>query len=601
MTETLSNLPSAIQFLDLVISDPKTVPTEVYRALRGLQLLGLNSHEIEIHIERIRAFNEATNQWSHVEHNALDALDVLAGDIPAYRMDWGPAERARILLPRIISKEDLLSASELAYRSNNLLPNQAEDESEDFRGRAAEVVADQLEQLAAKPLPAQFVRAAKSSLTTRPAALMSPPDRMIYAALASLVSTKLTEILPSSVRWPRSPTTTAEGYAAFKAAPLQWEAKYIVATDIESFYECIDHELLTYFARRYLKASSNYADAVECFLEAVMGSKRGLPQGPAASEAFASTYLLPLDLEISAAGWDYVRYADDFLMGASSFSDAKGRLERLESLLQETGLRLNPAKTLIFRRSTYAEMVTKVSPRTVHLQHEFLQLTDSRGESLTDEHLAASLEVIANQDMAVASLVYDDRDVDELVDEISSTNSPIVSDTYTSYFLRVAKELIDRDLSASYLDTEVLLRESLVVMAGARTIVPFDRLTQVINWFPQLTRYIVAYLESVAMQGPNDLADYLSVRLQAADQSEWVKAWLCHIPTRIPEVVNSNLLNTFRMLIENSGSSIVRAGAMGALSSAGLLDLEVRSDLLDDLSPAVKAEISFNMEVNSKQ
>ncbi|TCC21316.1 RNA-directed DNA polymerase [Kribbella sindirgiensis] len=594
MTEQLSNLPSALQYLNEVLTAATPTPVELHRALRGLQLLGLSRSEIEVHVERARAANDASDMRPEIERNALDALDILSGVLPRYHLDWGAAEIASIRLRRVITDDVLNRGAKRAYLSNNLLPGYLDrDIDTDALTRATTAVYQSLSDLAAKPLAAEFVRAAKSGLTSRPAAMLRPQDAIVYGALAEIVARNLTRHAPDTVK--RSPEgQDPAAFFEFKKTPLDWDVNYVISADIESFYECVEHELLTFFMRRHLRVAGDYADALESFLDAVMDSRQGLPQGPAASEIFASAYLLPVDLELNASGWQYTRYADDFLIGASSIGEARAKLRSLENLLQEIGLRLNTGKTFLFRAETYRRAVTDTSPVQERVQHELLQVANSRTEAISDEILNQTLEAIANRDSLISSISYDDRDPELIIDELESTTSDILVEAYERYFLNATSGLEKRRLSESYGETEQLIRESLMILGGARHFVPLIRLSRVISWFPQLTRHVVAYLEIIAPQHTNLASAYIRERLRTLEQSEWTLAWFCRIPRQVPALVDSQVESALRDLLRNSDSSLVRASAARALAAAGRLAASEERELLDHLSDVARADYEFD-------
>ena len=76
-------------------------------------------------------------------------------------------------------------------------------------------------------------------------------------------------------------------------------------------------------------------------------SERGTPQGAVISPLLANLYLDPLDHLLASAGWQMVRYADDFVLLCRSEDEAKAALARVQTWVQDNGLMLHPEKTRI--------------------------------------------------------------------------------------------------------------------------------------------------------------------------------------------------------------------------------------------------------------
>jgi RNA-directed DNA polymerase len=73
----------------------------------------------------------------------------------------------------------------------------------------------------------------------------------------------------------------------------------------------------------------------------------GTPQGAVLSPLLANIYLDPLDHHMAAAGFEMVRYADDFVVLCRSTSDAQRAMTHLQDWTTAAGLRLHPTKTRV--------------------------------------------------------------------------------------------------------------------------------------------------------------------------------------------------------------------------------------------------------------
>ena len=73
--------------------------------------------------------------------------------------------------------------------------------------------------------------------------------------------------------------------------------------------------------------------------------EQGTPQGAVISPLLANLYLDPLDHALAAAGYEMVRYADDFVVLCRTAEDAEQALVIVRRWTEAAGLRLHPQKT----------------------------------------------------------------------------------------------------------------------------------------------------------------------------------------------------------------------------------------------------------------
>ena len=74
----------------------------------------------------------------------------------------------------------------------------------------------------------------------------------------------------------------------------------------------------------------------------------GFRPGRGAKDALlANVYLNPLDHQMEKAGWERVRYADDFVILCRSEAGAQAALEAVRQWVSEAGLTLHPEKTRV--------------------------------------------------------------------------------------------------------------------------------------------------------------------------------------------------------------------------------------------------------------
>ena len=127
--------------------------------------------------------------------------------------------------------------------------------------------------------------------------------------------------------------------------------RYVVDADLQAYFDTIPHAPLR--ARVASKVSdSRVLGLVEAFLHQPIFEglsqwtvDEGTPQGAVISPLLANLYLDPLDHAMVAAGFEMVRYADDFVVLCRTAEEAQQALAVVQRWTAAAGVRLHPEKT----------------------------------------------------------------------------------------------------------------------------------------------------------------------------------------------------------------------------------------------------------------
>lgn len=130
--------------------------------------------------------------------------------------------------------------------------------------------------------------------------------------------------------------------------------EWIFESDIEHFFDSvswqgIDARLVAHLGKDPLVAS------IQSWLRApvaepsgaIVERSQGLPQGAPLSPLLANLMLMDFDADMAHAGFELVRFADDFVVACRSREQAEAARARAERSLAEHGLNLKPGKTRI--------------------------------------------------------------------------------------------------------------------------------------------------------------------------------------------------------------------------------------------------------------
>jgi RNA-directed DNA polymerase len=127
----------------------------------------------------------------------------------------------------------------------------------------------------------------------------------------------------------------------------------VVDADLKAYFDSIPHERLMQELRRYI-ADGRVLDLIESYLrqDILEGLSRwtpeeGTPQGAVISPLLANLYLHPVDEAMEAAGFQMIRYADDFVIMCRDEAEAHTALHRVQQLISERGLTVHPDKTRV--------------------------------------------------------------------------------------------------------------------------------------------------------------------------------------------------------------------------------------------------------------
>jgi len=133
---------------------------------------------------------------------------------------------------------------------------------------------------------------------------------------------------------------------------------HVVDADLKSYFDTIPHDRLMSRLKTKI-ADGRVLSLIESFLQAGIldglaewTPESGAPQGAVLSPLLSNVYLDPLDHLAAEAGFEMVRYADDFVILCRSGEDAQRALALVQEWVTDNGLTLHPTKTRIVDSQT---------------------------------------------------------------------------------------------------------------------------------------------------------------------------------------------------------------------------------------------------------
>ena len=186
---------------------------------------------------------------------------------------------------------------------------------------------------------------------------------------------------------------------------LQEGYVYVVDADLKGYFDTIPKDRLMTFIKEHI-SDSRLLRLLQLFLDqSIMEELRewtpvaGVPQGAVLSPVLSNLYLNPLDHRMADAGFEMVRYADDFVVLCRSELEAQSAMDTIRSWVEQAGLTLHPTKTKIVDSRTesfvflgYSFRGDKIYPRRESLAKMTARLTE-----LTPRTRSGSIESIVKE------------------------------------------------------------------------------------------------------------------------------------------------------------------------------------------------------------
>lgn len=469
---------------------------------------------------------------------------------------------------------DLSEVFRQGLKRNDLLPSRLEDSvAAEVGKRFSEGLADRVQRGRYDPSPAEFIYVPKPGYTTRPAALLTLSDRLVYETLVEALRARIDSAMVGGgvAYWPRG-IVSDKKWREFEAGCVEGGVAYVAVADVTGFYESIEHERLRETLVD-LTGRRKIVDALVDFLDRVMGSKKGIPQGLVPSDAIATAYLTPLDHAMGRECIEYSRHGDDIRIGADSFAEARRNIYLLECELRARGLLLNASKATIMRADSYRNGLNEGDRVIDETRRALLK---KRIESLRGDDSAISklLKKAGRDDLGWDFFYHGRISFGEMVAQLSGHITTPDGEVAAAVFLDAMKHRLGSRKPLTRESFHHRVASSLVRLAVAGSPVALQYVGELLSVAPEKTELVANYLMAMpASERVSVLREVFALLESDTFRTAWEKAWLLRVVQKNGGKLTKSMRNTISRLAESEEEqAIVRVEAVKALAAAAECD-----------------------------
>lgn len=415
----------------------------------------------------------------------------------------------------------------------------------------------------------------KRNRGARPIARMGVMERVVYRGLVSLIAEAV-----------NVPGRSGDDYDAFEQAPLRFEdVRYVLKTDIASYYEYIDHERLLYEVVAQSADDSAISAAVDLLSDS-SGRAFGLPQMNQASDQLAEIYIEPMRRRLVRSGFATARFADDFRVACANYDEAILAWEEADDAARSLGLVLSETKTRIVGIDRYRASVFGFDPSA---------LDDSDAVADGEQDLASSeveesdyVQGVQRDVWSVPATGVEREEVDPHDALVPASFQPSEVDRLTaeSYLAKFATARRDGDAvpdTVGPIDEQVMLRRALDVLTDSGDPDGLRFVPMLLVYEPAATPSIAAYVRRCADADLHAVVAVLAEVSVSRFASAWQSLWLTFVLGDIAnqDYFHNDALQAWMQELTKSRHGAVSAEALLSLARrrwirpadiAGLLD-----------------------------
>lgn len=495
---------------------------------------------------------------------------------------------------RVVDSLDIEGVIVTASARNDLLPPRAEDNVGGEVGkRFTEGLKRKIECGRYEPDRAAIAYVPKPSHTTRPAAIMTLEDRVVYEALVDALRPRMEKTLlgPDIIFWPRGHATDKR-WIEFENASLAHCPEYVVLADITGFYESIDHEMLGDVLVR-ATGKRELVEALTELLRRTLGSTRGLPQGLGASDALATAYLSPVDASVVGAGFNYYRHGDDVRIGVNGYSKAREAVFVFERELRTVGLLLSAEKSRIMKRTTYQHILSTAQDAFAAIRQKFI---DEKAKALSedDDKLIDAMQKAGLDDEIGWELFYHGtKSIDEVIELLRPHLEPLDEQVAAKLFIATIDKVLEPRHGLAHEIFHQRLSFALIRLTAMKSTAVLAEIGTLLLRFPDKTELLCTYLLSLASTDEASVSTQIEqVVTTESFKTDWQWAWIMRVCQACSGSLSPEATDVVTSVAQDEAEGwLARIEAAKVLASNGQLDESLLRRMSNTLPAPCRADV----------
>jgi len=203
------------------------------------------------------------------------------------------------------------------------------------------------------PEPIKQIEIQKNnSIEKRPIAISAIKDKIIQRTIYNSINNYFDKLFSDKSYAYRPNKSTLKAINRVSEF-LNKKNFFVVKTDIDNFFETINHDKLLNILNSYI-IDKRLIKLISLFLQTYSVKNFdfnphniGVHQGDILSPLLSNIYLNEMDMYLEKKGIYFVRYGDDFVLFFDKFKKAKKELKKLQNFLKNLNLKLEESKTKI--------------------------------------------------------------------------------------------------------------------------------------------------------------------------------------------------------------------------------------------------------------
>ena len=378
-----------------------------------------------------------------------------------------------------------------------------------------------------------------------------------------------------------TPDRSQSAYQTFQEGPLSVEGcEYVLKSDIASYYQYIDHELLV--NEVVAQTGDDLAVSLAVEVLAHTSSRRfGLPQLSSVSDVLADIYIDPMRRVLVRRGYLVWCFTDDFRVACRSYDEALGALEATDEAARELGLVLNEMKSSTPGIDRYRASLTAVRDREREL-FAMLEVEELNEPDPGEYGEERALDEQSERDSLLDEADFDDADLqpeapndEEVVSQAQLLAASKVVDLWVE-----EEEDEDTQRSERAQVTARILGRALRVFTLGGDPSALEHVASMLVYEPYLTPTIARYVRECGRFARRSTRNTLDDVCRSGIVSTWQAIWIAYIAGELPRRRGGEQLAHVGWLREQlrSPSAALRAEASLALARRRLTSA---NELLD--------------------